>query len=228
MKCLERLWDLIFPKKCIHCGRNGSYLCEDCLFLIEINPFEYCLCDKIEKRSRCENCKDKKLDKILSTTNYNQKIIQQAIHKFKYSYIKELSLQFSFLMLRHLELTNNIPDKDFLIIPVPLSPSKKRRRGFNQSEEMARIISTAMGIEMDDYSLKKMKNNLPQAGLGKEERTDNIKGCYQVGEKNSIKDKKIILIDDVYTTGATMEECAKALKESGAKEVWGLTIAREL
>ena len=219
---------MIFPKKCINCKKEGSYLCEDCLSLIEINPFQYCLCESMARKEKCEKCKDRNLDKILSATSFKNKIVQEAIHKFKYGYIKELSAPLSFLILSHLYLLGIEINKDFVLIPVPLSDKKKRRRGFNQSEELGKIISETTGIELAADALIKIKETRPQMELGKSERTENIKNCFKVENENKIKNRTILLLDDVYTTGSTMEECARFLKLSGAKEVWGVTVAREV
>jgi len=227
MEYLKAIWDIIFPKKCINCGREGQYLCDDCLSLIEINPFNYCLCERMEKRNKCDNCKDKNLDKILSATSFNGKIIKETIHKFKYGCIEELKVPLSLLLLNHLQIIDCQIDKSFVIIPVPMHDKKKRRRGFNQSEEIAKIISEATTIPLST-TLVKIKETKPQMELNRIERIENIKNCFEIKNKKEVENKKIILLDDVYTTGTTMDECAKVLKENGAKEVWGLTIAREI
>jgi len=226
MEYLKQLWDLVFPKKCINCKKEGAYLCEDCLSLIEINPFRQCLCEKMEKRDKCDNCKNKYLDKIFSAASFQNKILKEAIHKFKYGYIKDLSQPLSILMLTHLQIIEAKIDKSFVIIPVPMTDKKKRRRGFNQAEEMGKIISEATSIPLLANVLIKTKETLPQMELKKEERIENIKNCFEI--KKNIKDNVVLLIDDVYTTGSTMDECARILKQSGTKEVWGLTVAREV
>lgn len=222
------IWDLFFPKKCINCKKEGSYLCEDCLSLVEINPYRYCLCEKMEKRDKCESCKNRHLDRIYSAASFNNMIIKEAIHRFKYGYVKDLAQPLALLILSHLQATNAELDKSFVIIPVPLSDKKKRRRGFNQSEEIGKIISGATGIPLPSDTLIKIRETLPQMELGREKRMENIKGCFAIKNEENIKGKTILLLDDVYTTGSTMEECAKTLKLSGAKEIWGLTVAREV
>jgi ComF family protein len=227
MEYLKAIWDILFPKKCINCGREGQYLCDDCLSLIEINPFNYCLCEKLEKRSKCGNCQNRNLDKILSATSFNNKIVKEAIHKFKYGYIEELSVPLSLLILNHLQIIDCQIDKSFIIVPVPMHIKKKRRRGFNQSEEISKIISSSTTIPLST-TLIKTKETKPQMELNRAERIENIKDCFEIKDKNEIGNKTILLIDDVYTTGTTMDQCAKVLKENGAREVWGLTVAREL
>jgi ComF family protein len=226
MEYLTSIWNLIFPKKCINCKREGQYLCEDCLSLIEMNPFNYCLCEKLERKNKCDNCKNRNLDRILSATSFKG-IVREAIHKLKYSYLEELSVPLSLLILNYLQNINCQIDNSFIIVPVPMHPKKKRRRGFNQSEEIAKIISQSTNIPLST-TLIKIKETKPQMELNRIERMENIKNCFAINNEKEIENKTILLLDDVYTTGTTIEECAKVLKENGAKEVWGLTIAREI
>ncbi len=226
----NNLLDIIFPKNCINCGKEGTYLCEDCLSLIEINPYYYCLCNKPRKlpnSGKCPLCKNNHLDGLMSACSFDQKIIKEAVHKIKYNYVKELSLLLSFLILTHLHLL----EKDisgFSIVPVPLSVKKKKRRGFNQSWEMAKAISETTRTPLLADVLLKIKDTRAQVDLNREERMENIKDCFRVTEEEKVRNKKIFLLDDVYTTGSTMNECAKVLKAAGAKEIVGLTVAREV
>ncbi len=222
---MKQLLDLLFPKQCINCNKEGSFLCEDCLSLIEINHFQYCLCEKLKKTNKCKNCKKRNLDKLFFATSFNNKIVQRIIHKLKYSRIKELAIPLAFLMIKHLQIIDCQISNDFFLVPIPLSNKKKRTRGFNQSEEIAKIISEATKLSLFNC-VKKIKETKSQTELTKEQRQENVKDVFRI--TNDVKDKKIILIDDVYTTGATMEELAKKLKESGASVVWGLVAAREI
>ena len=227
---LDGIIDMVFPKKCINCGEKGGYLCEDCLSLIEINPDYYCLCSRPQKLSmagRCSSCKDRYLDGIMSATSLEQRIVREMIHKLKYGYIKELSLPCALLILTHLQSVGKDISRHILV-PVPLSGKKKRRRGFNQSEEIGKAIAEATSLPLLSDVLIKIKDSKAQVGLDREQRIENIRNCFAVGNKEKIERKKIILLDDVYTTGSTMNECARILKESGAEEVVGLTVAREI
>jgi ComF family protein len=181
----------------------------------------------MEKRNKCDNCKSRNLDKILSATSFNNKITKEAIHKLKYGYIEDLSIPLSWLILNHLKIIDCQIDNSFILIPVPMHIKKKRKRGFNQSEEITKIISETTGIKLST-TLTKTKETKPQMELNRKERIENIKNCFAVNDKKEIENKTVLLLDDVYTTGSTMEECAKILKENGAKEVWGITVAREI
>ena len=102
-----------------------------------------------------------------------------------------------------------------------------KNRGYNQSEELAKELSKTLKIPLILNNLIKIRATFPQIKLSAKERQENLKNAFSINNPEELKNKKIFLVDDVYTTGSTMEECAKTLKESGAKQVWGIAIARE-
>jgi len=131
---------------------------------------------------------------------------------------------------RIFEQAKNVPltilnFNDNLVVPVPLSGKRLCWRGFNQAELLARKIAENYGLGLDANNLIRIKHKKPQAKLDEVHRQENIKGCF-VWRGNNLNKKNIILIDDVVTTGATLNECAKILKASGAGEVWGLVVAK--
>ena len=101
-----------------------------------------------------------------------------------------------------------------------------KHRGFNQSEDLANNLSASFKIPVLRNALIKVKNTAPQAELDKEERGKNIINAFACDNSEVVKGKKILLVDDVYTTGSTMEECSRVLKENGAKSIWGIVVAR--
>ncbi|MFA5086736.1 MAG: ComF family protein [Candidatus Paceibacterota bacterium] len=224
--------DAIFPKKCLNCGKEGNFFCEDCFSLIDVNPFKYCLCERPQKiisEKQCKYCANKKLDGLYSASDFEQAQVRQLIHNFKYkSQIKELCYPLSLLILTHLYFIAKYFPPNSLLVPVPLFIKKKKRRGFNQAEEIGKVISEKIGIPISLDNLARIKNTQPQVKLNREQRIENIKNAFEIKNKNEFKGKIIFLLDDVYTTGATMEECSRLLKKAGAKEVWGLTVAREI
>lgn len=226
------LLDVFFPKKCLNCKREGTFFCEDCFSLIDVNPFQYCLCERPQKiiiPKQCPRCRKKKLDGLFAATDFNQPQIKQLIYSFKYqAQIKELSYCLSLLILTHLYLIAKYLPPGSQLVPVPLFLKKKKRRGFNQTEEISKIISEKIHIPLLSDTLVKIKNTESQTKLNKEQRTENIKNAFLVKNPQKVKGKIIFLLDDVYTTGSTMEECAKVLKKAGAREVWGLAAAREI
>ena len=126
----------------------------------------------------------------------------------------------------------HFPDVDFtdysLIIPVPLHIKRLRQRGFNQALILARAIGKKWQIPVNFSLLKRHKFTETQTGMNKTERKQNIKGAFEVRDKENIAGKNIIIVDDVYTTGATVNECAKTLLKAGAQKVTVLTLARVL
>lgn len=113
------------------------------------------------------------------------------------------------------------------MIPVPIHNDRKRKRGYNQSELIAKEIGKKLDIPVISNCLVKIKNVVPQSTLNKEQRKQNIKGVYQVKKEETIKGKRIVLVDDIFTTGSTLEECSKMLKQAGASKIGIFTIAKD-
>ena len=225
MKTLKNfLLDLFFPKNCFGCQKEETYLCEDCISLLDIINFH--------KTFKTENLDD--LYFALSYKNhsfkYEHRLIRQLIKKFKYTpFVKSLSQPLSSLIITHFESYEKpalfIQEKDdFIIIPVPLSQKRLKWRGFNQAEEIAKNLSMYLQIPLFNNILTKNKETFFQSRLSKEERENNLISSFSCNKQ--IKNEKVLLVDDIYTTGSTMEECAKTLKKAGAIKVIGITIAR--
>jgi len=113
-----------------------------------------------------------------------------------------------------------------LVVPVPLHKRRRRERGFNQAAEIGREIGRRAGLAVAVDGLRKIRNTPPQTSLDRRERTDNVRGAYALGRKTSVSGKVILLVDDVYTTGSTLGECARILRKEGAADVRGLTVAQ--
>lgn len=226
------LLDILFPSFCINCGQEGSYLCEDCQGLAPILEYRHCLCKnpvRMYKKGKCKRCQSKKLNGLYFALPYQNPLVKSLIRRFKYEpYLaKNLAKPLSSLIIAHFQFLDKSPNfANFVLVPVPLGKKKLKQRGFNQSEEIGKELSKIFKILLLCDVLFKTKETLPQVELSEKEREKNIKGVFLVKNENEIKGKKILLIDDVYTTGSTMEECARVLKEAGAKEVWGVVIAR--
>jgi ComF family protein len=231
-KLRKILLDILFPKFCLCCNREGDYLCKDCKALFDIFQYRYCLCripKKILENGKCQKCKFKKLDGLYFPLYYQNLLIKKLIQKFKYEpFIRELAKPLASLVVAHLQLFDNkLNFSDFVLIPIPLSKRRLRWRGFNQAEELAKELSKYLKIPLISNCLIKTRETLPQVELSEKERKENIKEAFYLRDQNKISGKKILLIDDVYTTGSTMEEAARVLKKAGAKEVWGIVVARE-
>ena len=202
--------DILFPVECISCGKEKEWICCDCEKNIELSVH----IDRGEY-----------LDKIVTFYSYKEKILKQAIHLFKYQFIEELGAPLSNLFTKGVKQAFNSGDRKTVIVPIPLYRKKYLERGFNQVEILASRIGEIFSLEIKRDLLKKAKHTAPQARLDRKQRKENIKGVFRVNNKTELH-KRVILIDDVFTTGATMEECARVLKEAGIREVWGLALAR--
>lgn len=203
----------------------------------------------------CEQCRKKfHLEGVWIASEYKNKQISHLIKSMKYGFAKEvgnsLALFLSFFLedlFRQASLSSFLSGNEFIpkkfqailktpkimtdalsntiIIPVPLHIRRMKWRGFNQSEIIAQELSKITDIATDNKNLIKTKNNRPQTKLMAADRKQNAKDAYAWQGKN-IKNKNIILLDDVCTTGATLNECAKVLKKNGAGEIWGLVLAK--
>lgn len=244
-KIKKFLLDILFPKFCFSCGREGSYLCEDCQSILEISQYQYCLCKKpkrLPEGRKCPKCQPKILSALYSALSYQNPLIKELIQKFKYNpFIKELAKPLASLIITHFQLLNNKPSQilacktwegksnfsNFILIPIPLNEKRLRWRGFNQATEISKELSKILEIPLVLNCLIKIKETLPQVKLSERERKENVEGTFSCQNQSKIFGKRILLVDDIYTTGATMEEAARVLKESGAKEIRGIVVARE-
>ncbi len=225
--------DLIFPIFCFACGQDGCYLCENCSKKIFQNiKFTCPVCQKLSFCGRtCPDCQRKTyLDGLIWIAPYQNQTIRKMIHSFKYEFAKDLAKTLASLMIKTIltsELINLFsPKKSWLIVPIPIQNKKLKERGFNQAELLAREISNQTKIPFETKILIKIKNTPSQTTLQEEERRKNVKNVFSVKNSNLIKNKNIVLVDDVVTTGATLDEAAKTLKSAGAKMIWGLALAK--
>ena len=222
MEIKNFILDLLFPKFCLGCQREGSYLCEDCKATLEISETH-------------QKYKTKYLSDLYHPSSYQKSLIKNLIRSFKYEpFVKELAKPLSSLIIDHFQLIDHPPPffgggpnfEDYILISVPLEKRKLKRRGFNQAEELGKELAKYFKIPLISDCLIKIKETQPQMDLSEEERRENIKGVFFIKNREKIRERKILLIDDVYTTGSTMTECAQILKGAGAKEVIGIVVAR--
>ncbi len=225
------LFDLFFPKQCLGCQKEGSYLCDDCQGCLEISGFH----QNPERQRREEKriyplrpYSTAELADLYFAADYQKPLTRKLIQKFKYEpFIKELAEPLASLIIEHFQLIEKPPSfTDFFLVPVPLGKKRLRWRGFNQAEEIGDNLAQFWGIPLLNNVLVKIKNTLPQVELSDKEREENIKGAFLCQNPETVRGKKILLINDVYTSGATMTECARVLKKAGSKEIIGLAVAR--
>lgn len=201
------------------------WFCAACLASIErVQPPLCPLCGSSRRHpGLCPTCQKKPLsiDGIRAVT-YHEGIVRKGIHRFKYWNLQELAEPLGHLLSDYLR-SNPLPIE--CIIPVPLHETRMKERGYNQAELLAGVVSNDTGLPLLAHSLHRIKRTLPQVELGADERLENVRGAFRCSDQ-AIEGKRILLIDDVTTTGATLEACSQALQEAGAVSVWGLVIAR--
>lgn len=229
-KARDFILDLLFPVECLSCGKEGDWICGDCFNKIRNNGRQYCFgCKQASHFGKvCAKCKnDYYLKGIIIAADYDEKIVSRLIIVFKYKFVKSIACYLADLLAMFLlDLKNSgFNLSDFLIIPVPLSKKRKRWRGFNQAEEIAKLLAGHLKLPLLSGGLLRIKHTRPQVKLNEAERKKNLAGCFSWKGEN-LCGRKILLVDDVATTGTTLNECAKVLKENGAKEVWGLVVAK--
>jgi len=228
----KKILDIIFPQFCLNCGREGSLLCQDCLSLIRIATNQYCpFCSKPVKGMKCSKHQTMNLDGLFSAAPLEDFILNKAIKKFRSPpFLKELAEPLAYLIISYFELSENrfLKDKrdDSLFIPIPLNKKREKWRGFNQAQELAVLLSNYYNIPLS-ANLFKIKKSRPQRELALDQRKNNVFNSFALKEPKEVKKKTIFLIDDIFSSGWTMEEASKTLKKAGAKEVWGISVARE-
>lgn len=215
---IEKILDLIFPPVCGICNK-------------EINTY---LCGKCEKEINKITCvgENRYDNKYFSTHMYLFKyegIIRNKIISYKFNDKPYLYKTFCEIFVKNKKVCEFLKKYD-IIISVPMYKKKKNQRGYNQSELIAK--ETAKKVENIEYRndiLIKIRNTAKQSSLNKEQRKENIKNAYLIKSSNKeyILNKNILIFDDIYTTGSTANECAKMLKEAGAKNIGILTIAKD-
>ncbi len=228
------LLDIFFPKFCVSCRKEGRYLCQDCLlFLSEALPV--CpVCLKTEYYSRRhKKCKKKnELDGLVALYDY-EGLIKKLIYQTKYESLIEIPhelIEYGFLAInnnkeRFYYFLSFLYDEKTIITYVPLSKTKEHERGFNQSEEAAKVVARFTNKKVFSLLLKQ-KENKPQKNLNKKDRQENVRGVFSINLDTCEIPQRVIVVDDVYTSGATLKECTKVLKEAGVKEAWGFVLAR--
>ena len=233
----DDILDFIYPQHCAicrkHLGREERDVCEVCWNSLATLPGPFCpYCRSFYEPgdTTCSFCQsagrageDRRIPMVRSLGRFDD-YYKELIHRFKYG--KKIPLGRK-LARRLGETTNNnfhFLESDFLI-PVPLHKSRYRERGFNQSQVVAEEVSKISGISLLNNVLKRKKNTKDQTNLSPQQREENVRGAFVVTAPEMVSGKRIILVDDVITTGATLSECARMLRQAGAERILGMTIA---
>lgn len=236
-KKLVGLYETFFPQICLSCEKLTSnndlfdLVCNSCLKLVMLQEPCCANCHKKNSDFRlCFNCsKEFYLDGIIFASKFKNPILNLLIKEFKYKGFKSIARILAYLIKSQLQKID-FDVKRKILIPVPLDKYKLKERGFNQNILIADILKKQLKIKIADLIIKKVPN-IAQAKLAnKSLRLQNVKNVFKIrNDKNllNIKTKEVLLLDDVCTTGSTLNECAKILRKNGFKNIWGLVIAKD-
>lgn len=229
----QKFADTFYPKhiKCICCKselnkQNVYDICEKCYSNLPFLRHNLCIrCGlKFDKQGSgtCLNCKANNFyfELARSALNFEQGVVK-IIHKFKYAKYKFLAQPLSYLLYDTLLIQDWKLDA---ICYVPLHNNREKQRGYNQSRELANCLSSLTNLPIL-HNISRIKDTPTQTKLSRKQRQENVKDCFKISDKNSVKNLNILLIDDVFTTGSTTNEISKILKQADANKVYVLTIA---
>lgn len=227
---LDSVLDLLYPPKCLLCESMGpQYLCDHCASrLFTPLPEPVCRrCGHPLAETRCRHCSERPpaFARALSASQYAGDL-RLAIHLLKYRDRVLLAEPLGKLLAEFaIENKRTLHGLEFdAVAPVPMHPTRRRLRGYNHAERLARAFAGELGLSMDTRLLRRVRNTHPQVGFEREKRLANLAGAF-AAEPDRCAGKTVLLIDDVSTTGSTLHECALALKSAGAKAVYCLTLA---
>jgi len=250
MTRFQKIWSLflnvVFPPACLVCGRRGeNALCRECSLKIELHNSFFCPeCNR--RLPAAELLKTKNLCHpetkfiLAAAAPYENKVVRELIHALKYNRAKtalkplgEIINKYLEKVMRNSELSARSGStlggeiRNFIIVPLPLHPRKEKERGFNQAELIAGIMNKELGIMVRKNNLIRTKETKSQTETKDyEERQKNVSGAFALVSPEKVAGQNIILVDDVFTSGATMGEAVKVLKAAGARKIIGFVIAK--
>ena len=221
---IEAALDLVLPLSCAGCGRDGGVLCDSCRTGLPRLTAPYCARCADPGHPLCAACEARPPAYGAITAPFLMEgVVRDLVYSLKYRNLRASAPELGRLMTRHLE-SNPLPHD--VIVPVPLHRSRERRRGYNQSELLAKQVSSGTGLSLDSGSLKRTRDTPPQIDMqSNDERIENVEAAFEASSE--LDGRRVLLVDDVVTTGSTMSACATALRAAGASSVWGLALARQ-
>lgn len=230
---LDPVLSVVFPSRCAACGASvvrptRGPLCEPCWAALPRHRCRTCRCGlplpgRAETCSRCR----RGLNPIATGASIGpyEGPLRTVIHELKYRGRRRVAGRLADVLLAVPE-TVSVLGEGAVLVPVPLHPSKRRARGFNQSALLADALASRSGLPVVGDALVRRRETATQTGLSAAARRDNVRGAFMVRRRAQIEGRTVVLLDDVYTTGATALACAQALLRAGAREVRLLTLAR--
>lgn len=226
----KQIKQLLFPLRCPVCddivGPYGEKICAECVPKLKLITPPWCMCcgkRLLEEGEYCSSCKEKKRSYIRGRALYEYESAAASLYRFKYGKRQEYADFYGEEMWKWLGgfIQGVKPDA---LVPIPLHKKRLRIRGYNQAALLARALGRYGGVPVCENLLKRVKNTAPLKNQNAKERQNNLKKAFHICQ-NDVKLSTIIIIDDIYTTGSTIEEAARVLKENGVKKIYFLTLA---
>ena len=227
---MNLLIELLFPRRCPICDKPvdkmGCYACKKCQITLQYVHSPYCMkCGKELKENTkeyCEDCENVQhyFDRGRALYEYNS--IKTAIYRFKYEGRREYADFFGKELNR--QFGEQIKEwKADAIVPVPLHLEREKRRGYNQAALIAKVLGKELNIPVNENIIRRVKATLPQKQVNGKERQNNLKNAFKIGQ-NDVKLNTVVVVDDIYTTGATMDAVAECLKSAGVGKVYWISL----
>ncbi|MDD2522169.1 MAG: ComF family protein [Anaerolineaceae bacterium] len=217
--------DWLFPPTCLGCGEEGVFICPECFSKIKLVPRDVCnYCGAYtSKKGKCANCHDRQLPYAgFRAFAFYEGVIRKAIHHLKYQNDLTIGRYLAGLLTMVYQRTNWEAD---LVVPIPIGEQKRYERGYNQAERLAKPLAELLEIPFTSEALIRINEISSQVGLNHEERRENVREAF-VANARLLEGKKVLLVDDVFTSGATMEAAASEVMAAGATRVFCLTVAK--
>ena len=222
---VQAFLDLVFPPRCGGCGRLGDWLCDRCRGQLSWLAPPVCpQCGyPVPRPGRCPRCAPAAVTGFhVRSAVFFDGPARHALHSFKYAGRRALGEPLAEILV---ELWAREAPPVQVVTPVPLHPSRVRKRGYNQSDLLARSLARRLGLPLEVHLLQRVRATRPQVGLSVAERWQNVAGAFTCRD-GAAAGRGVLLVDDVCTTGATLQAAAAALRQGGAAEVWAFTVAR--
>ncbi len=224
----EWVLDLLFPKHCAGCGTEGSFLCDSCRpSLLFGTPS----CLRCSRRNfdgiLCGGCTEATgIRRFLAPFSYRDPLARKLIHMYKYEGAQELAELLADEITAFLQFYAIRLPRSSILVPIPLHRSRLAKRGFNQAELLAEGIGKRLDIQVA-HPLRRTKRTEQQVEMSSpKERKSNVAGAFAIRDVDAVRGQTVILVDDVSTSGATMIEAARVIREVGCRTVWAITIAK--
>ncbi|MEK7195194.1 MAG: ComF family protein [Patescibacteria group bacterium] len=224
---LQNILKAVFPSSCLNCGKDteDDAVCEKCVSAIKINNTLFCGKCRARLPVNRRNCHKNHPYILGAATNYDD-VMKNIVHGLKFRRIRDAAKTLGRILASYTS-SLEMPIQKFCLIPIPLSPRRLRERGFNQAELIAVELRKYLNLNMRTDVLERTRNTSPQSEIKNlAERKINVRDCFRVKDEDIVSGKSFILVDDITTSGATLEEAARALKNAGAKTIVALTAAK--